>query len=218
MPASTIRTIYIVPTSHWDIGFSEPPSEVAKQAADHIDKVLELARKEPRFRFTIEHVWMMEQWLKRKDAPRNRKAIDDLMARIRSGQIGLAANYDSPHSGLMSDEELNRFFYPAEVLRRKYDLLLDFVVLDDNPGWTWRFATVFQECGVRYALFGTNTSLGGALKMALADNPFYWVGPDGNKTLAWLSRDAYTEAWDKWHIDPALAKFFHPELRKQSDT
>ncbi|MGH8103727.1 MAG: glycoside hydrolase family 38 C-terminal domain-containing protein, partial [bacterium] len=46
---------------------------------------------------------------------------------------------------------------------------------------------------------------------------FYWVGPDGNKTLAWLSRDAYTEAWDKWHIDPALAKFFHPELRKQSD-
>src|SRR5512138_2668510 len=66
MPESPIKTVYIVPTSHYDFGFVEPPDQVRERAARHIDEVIRMAESDPDFRWTIESVWQVNEWLKRQ--------------------------------------------------------------------------------------------------------------------------------------------------------
>ncbi|HSE24401.1 MAG TPA: hypothetical protein VLB68_22225, partial [Pyrinomonadaceae bacterium] len=40
LPESPIKTVYVIPTSHYDFGFVEPPDQVRERAARHIDEVL----------------------------------------------------------------------------------------------------------------------------------------------------------------------------------
>src|SRR5215467_12166483 len=65
LPESSIKTVYIVPTSHYDFGFVEPPDQVRERAARHIDEVIRVAESDPDFRWTIESVWQVNEWLKR---------------------------------------------------------------------------------------------------------------------------------------------------------
>ena len=69
LPASSIKTIYITPTSHYDFGFVEAPDAVRERAARHIDEVLRVAESDPDFRWTIESVWQLNEWLKRQKKP-----------------------------------------------------------------------------------------------------------------------------------------------------
>ena len=56
LPASSIKTIYITPLSHYDFGFVEPPDQVRERAARHIDEVIRVAETNPNFKWTIESV------------------------------------------------------------------------------------------------------------------------------------------------------------------
>ena len=69
LPASPIRTVYITPTSHYDFGFVEPPDAIRERAARHIDEVIRVAESDPEFRWTIESVWQVNEWLKRAKKP-----------------------------------------------------------------------------------------------------------------------------------------------------
>jgi len=65
LPPSPIKTIYVVPSSHYDFGFVEPPSAIRERAARHIDEVIRTAEENRDFRWTIESVWQINEWLKR---------------------------------------------------------------------------------------------------------------------------------------------------------
>ena len=66
---SRIKTVYIVPTSHYDFGFVDPPDAIRERAARHIDEVIRVAESDPDFRWTIESVWQVDEWLKRAKRP-----------------------------------------------------------------------------------------------------------------------------------------------------
>src|SRR6476620_3485338 len=95
LPPSPIKTVYIVPTSHYDLGFVEPPSAVRERAARHIDEVIRLASTDPDFRWTIESVWQVQEWLKRAKKPtsvlpQDKEKVDKLLALLRSGRVALS--------------------------------------------------------------------------------------------------------------------------------
>src|SRR5258708_36208959 len=69
LPESSIKTVYIVPTSHYDFGFVDPPDAVRERAARHIDEVIRVAESDPDFRWTIESVWHINECLKRAKTP-----------------------------------------------------------------------------------------------------------------------------------------------------
>ena len=69
LPASHIKTIYIIPSSHYDFGFVEPPNAIRERAARHIDEVIRVAEEDKDFRWTIESVWQVNEWLKRQKKP-----------------------------------------------------------------------------------------------------------------------------------------------------
>src|SRR5262249_42570192 len=69
LPDSPIKTVYIAPSSHYDFGFVEPPNAIRERAARHIDEVIRVADENPDFRWTIESVWQVNEWLKRQRKP-----------------------------------------------------------------------------------------------------------------------------------------------------
>src|SRR6266446_3279159 len=127
LPESPIKTVYIVPTSHYDFGFVDPPDAVRERAARHIDEVIRVAESDPDFRWTIESVWQVNEWLKRAKAPtsvlpNDQNKIERLVKLIKSGRIALSSAWGSMHTDFMGEEELNRLCYDYAKLKRTYGI------------------------------------------------------------------------------------------------
>lgn len=209
--ATSIKTVYIVPTSHYDFGFVEPPEAMRARAARHISEVVRVARSDPDFRWTIESIWQINEWLKRAKAPtsvlpKDEERIAALVNLIKSGRIALSAVWGSMHVDFMGVEELNRLCYDYVKLKRAYGITTELAVMDDVPGHPASLPSVLGASGIRYLLVGANLGVGlGGTSLAPGHVPFYWEGPDGVRVLTWVSqsvRGGYTEALTDYYLDP----------------
>ncbi len=210
LPDSSIKTIYITPTSHYDFGFVEAPDAVRERAARHIDEVLRVAESDPEFRWTIESVWQLNEWLKRQRKPtsvlpKDKEKINRLMNLIKSGRIALSTSWGSMHTDFMGEEELNRICYDYAVLNRSYGVESHLAMMDDVPGHPTSIPSVLGGSGTKYLVTGANIFIGVATSLAPGKVPFYWESPDGGKVLTWVSqgtRGGYVEALTDFYLDP----------------
>ena len=210
LPASPIRTVYITPTSHYDFGFVEPPDKVRERAARHIDEVIRVAESDPDFRWTIESVWQVNEWLKRaikptSVLPKDKEKIARLMNLIKSGRVALSTSWGSMHTDFMGAEELNRINYDFAKLRRTYGIDSELALMDDVPGHPTSIPSVLAGGGTKYLVTGANIFIGVATSLAPGKVPFYWESPDGGKVLTWVSqspRGGYTEGLTDFYLDP----------------
>ena len=210
LPASPIKTIYVVPSSHYDFGFVDAPDAIRERAARHIDEVIRVAESDPDFRWTIESVWQVNEWLKRQRKPSSvlpldKEKIARLMKLIKSGQIVLSTSWGSMHTDFMGDEELNRICYDYVKLEKSYGIHSDVAYMNDVPGHPMSVASVLADSGTKYLVTGANTFISDATSLAPGKVPFYWEAPNGNKVLLWVSqgnRGAYVEAFTEYYLDP----------------
>jgi hypothetical protein len=210
LPQSTIKTIYVIPSSHYDFGFVEPPSAIRERAARHIDEVIRVAESDKDFRWTIESVWQVNEWLKRQKKPssvlpQDKEKIARLMNLIKSGQIVLSTAWGSMHTDYMGAEELNRLNYDFVQLQRQYGITSEVAYMNDVPGHPMPIASMLASGGTKYLVTGANTFNNNATDLAPGKVPFYWEAPDGNKVLLWISqgnRGAYVEAFTQYYLDP----------------
>lgn len=235
LPASPIKTIYIVPSSHYDFGFVEPPNAIRERAARHIDEVIRVAEEDKDFRWTIESVWQINEWLKRAKKPssvlpKDKEKIARLMNLIKSGRIAVSTAWGSMHTDYMGAEELNRMVYDFAALQKSYGISSEMAYMNDVPGHPMSVISVLADSGTKYLVTGANTFLNNATDLAPGKVPFYWQAPDGRKVLLWISqgnRGAYVEAFTQYYLDPySLDPYtdrrpfdmFNPELAgKRSD-
>lgn len=210
LPSSSIKTIYVVPSSHYDFGFVEPPNAIRERAARHIDEVIRVAEEDKDFRWTIESVWQINEWLKRQKKPwsvlpKDKEKIARLIRLIRSGRIVLSTSWGSMHTDFMGNEELNRINYDFVQWSRNFGITSEVAYMNDVPGHPMSVASVLAEGGTKYLVTGANTFLNNATDLAPGKVPFYWESPDGNKVLLWISqgnRGAYVEAFSQYYLDP----------------
>jgi hypothetical protein len=210
LPPSPIKTIYVVPSSHYDFGFVEPPNAIRERAARHIDEVIRVAEADPNFRWTIESVWQIDEWLKRQRKPSSvlpvdKEKIERLMNLIKSGRIVVSTSWGSMHTDFMGDEELNRICDDYIKLQRSYGIHSDVAYMNDVPGHPMSVASVLADSGTRYLVTGANTFISDATSLAPGKVPFYWEAPNGNKVLLWVTqgnRGAYVEAFTQFYLDP----------------
>jgi len=210
LPASSIKTIYITPTSHYDFGFVEPPKAVRTRAARHIDEVIRVAESDPNFRWTIESVWQVNEWLKTavkptSVLPKDHQKIARLMNLIKSGRVALSMSWGSMHTDFMGEEELNRLFYDHAKLEQTYGIHSEFALMDDVPGHPASIPSVLAGSGGKYLVVGANTFINNATSLSPGNVPFYWQSPDGSRVLTWITqspRGGYTEGMTDFYLDP----------------
>ncbi|MHB1455718.1 MAG: glycoside hydrolase family 38 N-terminal domain-containing protein [Armatimonadota bacterium] len=185
LETSKVKTIYIMQFSHLDIGYTHTQADVAKISIDTLDNVLKLCKTVPDYKWTVESLWQLEQWMDNRSSTQ----IDELMGYVKSGRIGLTACYAGLHSGLMGYEEFCRYMYLMDRLRVKYGVHIDTAIQNDIPGFTWAYPQALQKSGIKYMALGINVFIGSGAEIPVKDRPFYWEGPDGSRVLTFIAHD-----------------------------
>ncbi len=200
--SSTIKTIYIIPSSHWDLGFLAPPEDILPRLKPHIDEVIANAKADPEFRWTIESAWQVREWLARTSDPQK---IQEFAALVNKGQIQLSAVWGSMHTEFMGNEQMNRLLYDMKAIERQLGVHTNLAMMDDVPGFSLRLPQVLARSGVRYFVTGSNTFLAGGTSLTPGKVPFQWESPDGSRVLTWQTQGrlgGYTEAMADYLLDP----------------
>ncbi|MBS1822243.1 MAG: hypothetical protein JST61_09750 [Acidobacteria bacterium] len=199
---SPVKVIYVIPSSHWDLGFIRTPEAEMDAIKPHLDAVIRACAEDPEFRWTIESVWQMQAWL---DRTHDAALIDRMAALLRSGQIELSAADGSMHTEFMGSEELNRLVYASKSAEQRFGIRASVAMMNDVPGFSMRLPQVLARSGIGYLITGSNTAFGGGTSLTPGKMPIYWSSPDGSRILMWQTQGkngGYTEAIADYYIDP----------------
>jgi alpha-mannosidase len=179
-------TVFIVPHEHLDVGFTDYPDKIAELHSQAVDGVMDVFKKRPEFRWTLDGSWVAEQYL----AGRSPERQTEFLQSIRDGKIILPMQYANQHTGVASLEGLIRSLYPSGGLAKRYSLPIGAAHITDVPSYSWSYASVLHNAGVKYFAAASNSWRAPVLLLGRWNekSPFYWEGPDGGRVLMWYSR------------------------------
>jgi len=198
------RTLYLLPHSHNDIGYSDLQAKVEKDQWRFLEEGIALARKtaaypvEARFKWNVEILWPLESYLAQAGEDKRREFVEA----VRNGWVGLEAPLANALTGLCGGEELLRLTDFSRRLVRRWGLPpIVSGMISDIPGSTWSLVPALALAGVKYFSSGPNyvpfladggDRIGFTAK-AWGDKPFYWVSPSGeHKVLFWMTGRGYS--------------------------
>jgi hypothetical protein len=173
--------VFIVPTVHTDIGYTDLQEKVMARHADNTIQALAMVDKYPEFNWDFETFWQLDCFL--KEHPEKR---EELFRRLREGRMGLSADFGNMLTGLCSHEALNRVTLNARDLANQGGFNFESVILDDVPSAVGSLPMVLANSGIKYFIEGVNHDRGPYATEGL-QNPFYWEGPDGSRVLAHIA-------------------------------
>ncbi|MGC8674686.1 MAG: glycosyl hydrolase-related protein [Thermoprotei archaeon] len=166
--------VYLVPTVHTDWGYTGVQEQVAKIHKKNTELGLQISREGSK--------WVAEVIKQMVDHENDPQILDE----NRKGNFGIGAFPLNVLTGLCNDEELIRLFYEAgEMMRKGY--LIYSATLNDVPSAVWALPSVLSGFGIKYYVQASNPDRGPIHAKASIRSPFYWIGPDGQKILAWFS-------------------------------
>lgn len=179
-------TVFIVPHEHLDIGFTDYPDKIAELHSEAVDGVMDVFKKRPEFRWTLDGSWVAEQYI----VGRSPEKQTEFLQSIRDGKIILPIQYANQHTGVASLEGLIRSLYPSSALARRYSLPIGAAHIADVPSYSWSYASILHDAGVKYFAAASNSWRAPVLLLGRWNekSPFYWEGPDGGRVLMWYSR------------------------------
>ena len=180
-------TVALIPHEHLDIGFTDYPAKVAELHSQSIDQAMELIKKTPTFRWTLDGSWVADQYLN----GRNPEARQQFLEYVRDGSIVIPPEFANQHTGNASWEGLARSLYGQRRLAREYTLpVADAAQIVDVPAYPWSYASVLHDAGIKYFIAASNSWRAPLMLLGRWNekSPFYWEGPDGSRVLMWYSR------------------------------
>ncbi|MEN7550655.1 glycoside hydrolase family 38 C-terminal domain-containing protein [Rapidithrix thailandica] len=197
-------TVYFLPHSHVDIGYTHTQAEVEQTQWENMEKGIELARKTAhypegaQFKWNAEVMWAVDSYL-RKAPEEKRKAMLDA---IDKGWLALDGLYGSNLTGIERPEELMRWAGEnTQDLYKKYGFQINSAMITDVPGYSWGAISALAHNGIKYFSAGPNhmpslphggDRVGYTLE-AWGDIPFYWETPSGKqKVLFWMTGHGYS--------------------------
>lgn len=195
-------TLDIVAHEHLDIGFTDYRSKVAELQAESVDGVLDMLSGHPDFRWTLDGSWIAEQYLNSRSEVRRQEFLNA----VRAGKIILPPQYANQHTGVASLEALIRSLYPSHGMAKKYSLPVGAANITDVPSYSWSYASVLHDAGVKYLAAGSNSWRAPIILLGRWNekSPFIWEGPDGGRVMMWYSR-AYLQLASLFGTPPTLA-------------
>ncbi|HVU45965.1 MAG TPA: polysaccharide lyase family protein [Terracidiphilus sp.] len=194
-------TLDIVPQEHLDVGFTDYRPKVAELQSESVDGVLDLLQKQPDFRWTLDGEWITEQYLAGRSEAQQKRFLDA----VRAGQIVVPPQFANQHTGVASLEGLIRSLYPSHELAVREHLPVGAANITDVPSYSWSYASVLHDAGVKYFAAGSNSWRAPVILLGRWNekSPFYWEGPDGGRVMMWYSR-AYLQLASMFGNPPTL--------------
>ena len=173
--------VYIVPTVHTDIGYTDLQERVMARHADNTRQALAMADKHPSFKWDFETYWQLDSFLRAHPGQ-----AEEVFRYLREGRMGLSAFFGNMLTGLCSHEALNRSTLNAHDLARRGGFNVQSVILDDVPAAIGSLPMVLAHSGIKYFIEGVNGDRAPHATQGLK-NPFYWEGPDGSRVLCHIA-------------------------------
>jgi len=194
-------TVFVVPHTHLDVGFTDFQGKVAETQTRVLTQATHLIQQHPDFRFSMDGSWNLEQLLDTRPEAERQKIID----LIRSGKLAMPAQYCNLLTGYASLETLYRSLYEAKELARRYGLPFEYANITDVPTYSGSYPSVLAASGVKYWVAASNND---RAPVFFYDHwneksPFWWEGPDGKKVLFWYSRH-YMQVQTLFGLPPQL--------------
>lgn len=194
-------TLYIVPHIHLDIGYTDYQAKVAALHSRAIDESLDMFTAHPDFRFSLDGMWPLEQFMNTRSAGDQERAI----AALKAGQLFVPAEYCNLLTGFASSEVLIRSLYPSAAFGQQHGLPLNYANITDVPSFSWSYASILAAAGIPELLSGSNNGRGAPLLQGHLDHnsPYWWEGPDGGRVLMWYSHH-YHQMWTTFGLPPRM--------------
>lgn len=212
-------TIYVLPHSHTDIGYTTIQSEVAKKQMNNILEGIAAARRTAdypegaRFVWNVEVGWAADLFLERMNDSEREEFYDA----VKKGQVSLNGMYLNELTGLCRPEELIHLFRFATQMSAKTGVPIDTAMISDVPGYTWGVVPAMNQAGIKYFTAAPNyfDRIGTILK-EWENKPFYWVGPDGkSRVLVWIPFWGYAMSHIYHEMSPKLIEDFFDGIEKR---
>ena len=201
-------TVFVVSSSHLDIGFTAPPVEVRAQRIAIIDQALAAARADTGFRWFEEEGWEVDAWWQARQG--DSAAVRELRTLLREGRLGIGATWVSPHGAAMP-ETLPFLTDHLDVFARRFGYRPAVAVINDVPAVPEALVDAIARAGVKYLLLGPNSSYVHDFPARLTRTPFWWQTARGSRVLVYADPDGYTASFSRWGLDPDCATFFNPQ-------
>jgi alpha-mannosidase len=212
-------TVYILPHSHTDIGYTEIQTDIEKrQVQNLVDGIAHAERTKDypegsRFIWNVEVLWAADLYLRRLDDQQRARFFDA----VKRGQVALCGMYLNELTGLCRPEELVRLFRYATKLSEQTGQPIESVMISDVPGYTWGTVTAMAHAGIKYFSTAPNYfDRIGTILREWENKPFWWVGPDGRtKVLTWIPFWGYAMSHRYGKMSPQLVDDFYEGLEKR---
>jgi hypothetical protein len=213
-------TIYVLPHSHTDIGYTAIQGEVAKKQMKNLADGIAAARKTAnypegsRFVWNVEVGWAADLFLERMSEEQRNEFFDA----VKKGQVSLNGMYLNELTGLCRPEELIHLFRFATKVSEETGVPIDTAMISDVPGYTWGVVPAMNQAGIKYFTAAPNyfDRIGTILK-EWENKPFYWIGPDGkSRVLVWIPFWGYAMSHIYQQMSPRLIEDFFDGIEKRN--
>jgi hypothetical protein len=228
-------TIYIAQDKHLDYNWCGATPEIETRMAALVDYYLDRAE-------AAEDRWNLDStlWVEVYRRQRGEAGAARLLAAIREGRIGYAANHSVLLWGLLGTELAIRALYGALPVEEATGRPTPTVLVMENHGLPWGLASVFSAAGYPYVGRGTYTLRAETYAAERDPYPlFWWESPGGERVLVrWPPYvdtgkwGGYAEAfelirlageqWDAYHlldgIEPVSDEVYQGQVDYISET
>jgi alpha-mannosidase len=171
-PAAPAGRLHIISSSHQDIAWMDSP-EKCREFRDKnvITPALALMAKDPAYRFTMENMLNLMEYLERHP-----ERAGEVARLTREGRLEWGATFNQPYESLLSGEQLVRGAYFGRLWLGQAIPGADARVYfnPDVPGRAAQMPQILAKAGIPYMV------------MSRYHEGFYrWASPDGTSVLAY---------------------------------
>ena len=184
--------IFVAPSAHTDIGYTDIQPKCVERHNENIDAAVAICDRSPDFRWNLEVAWQAENYLHARKGPR----LEKFLKLARDGRIGVQALYCNILTGLCSHEEACRFTALARDVSQRYGILYRSAMISDVPTQEASLPMILANSGIRYFSSGINTTRAITFTQLFNKCPAWWEGPDGSRVLMmWVPGYAHAAGW-----------------------
>jgi alpha-mannosidase len=163
------ESFYLLNSTHQDIAWMDSPMkcELFRDTLV-ITPLLKKMEQDPTFRFDIEDVLMIREYMQRH--PDRKKLIDRF---LKNGQLNVGGAFNMPYEDMYGAETLVREFYQgAKWMNREFHYFPTTYWNVDVPGRTFQMPQILSKAGIKMMVLSR-----------MEKGVFNWAAPDGSKVL-----------------------------------